>query len=80
MTNDTNTMIVGYNGYEICRDELVRKLSDDYPSGYDFNVLRAAQQYIENLEATLQEYRDMVHGNAHQDATYTAIKAGWLNK
>jgi hypothetical protein len=93
--------------YEITMTELLRKLSDDYPAGYDFQVLRAAHAAIVDLQADIEvyrgilshrhaerltadskmadlqaqvkEYKDMVHGNAQIDNTYTAIKSGWLN-
>jgi hypothetical protein len=66
--------------YEITMTELLRKLSDDYPAGYDFQVLRSAALAIISLQAEVKEYRSIINGNAKTDNTYTAIKAGWLNQ
>jgi hypothetical protein len=50
------------------KEELLRKLENDYPQGYDYKILRAAAELIRNAD-----------NNAEADNTYADIKKGWLN-
>jgi hypothetical protein len=51
------------------KEEILYKLENDYPQGYDYRILRAAAVLIRNDSKEIDEVEN----------TYADIKKGWLN-